>query len=231
MSAVPGLRRRIAGLSAALAACAAAAAPATATVSPTLAESGRTLAVEQFAIAMNPAGDRSALVYGGAVAGTRRRALRLRARVGHGRSFTASSLLESMRRGTGSRAQISITDVTVAVGRDGTAVAAWVASTFRRDYGHPRRRLRIASATPRGRFGRARTLLVASGRSLEIDALVVGRGGLAVLALQRDDAVEMLVGRARGRFGARQPIGTSAIFAAPPTLALAPGGAVVAAWS
>jgi len=224
------LARATAGLCTALALAAAVATSAAATVSPTLAESGSTLAVEQFGIAMSTEGERSALAYAGVVTGSRRREMKLRARVGRGRTFGASRLLESLRRASGTRAQISITDLKVAVSPDGRAVAAWIATTFSSDFSHARRRLRVAAAAPRGQFGAARTVLT-TARPLDIDALVAGRGGLIVLALQRSDAVEVLVLRDGGRFRAPQRIGTSTIFAAPPTLALASRGLVVAAWS
>lgn len=203
---------------------------APAAVSPTLVESSSRLGIESFAVAISPAGERSALAYAGAVRGSRRSKLKLRAKLGRGRRFTAGQQLEHLRRGTGDRADVRIDDVKVAVSPDGVAVAAWIVKTARRDFSRSVTRVRIATAQPGGRFGRPRTPLRTTAPSLSLNALVAGRDGLVVLSLLRDDAVEVLVGRG-GRFGARQRIGTSTLYVTPPTLALAPTGAVIAAWS
>jgi hypothetical protein len=66
---------------------------------------------------------------------------------------------------------------------------------------------------------------------LELDGLVAGRGGLAVLALRRGERVEVAVRRAGGHFGARQRIGSSSSYRALPTLVPAEGGTVIASAS
>ena len=102
--------------------------------------------------------------------------------------------------------------------------------TASRDFGHQRYRLRIARAASGERFGRPRTALTAT-RPFELSDLVAGRDGLAVVALQRDQRAQFLVGRRGGRLTAPQDLGPSTIYVAPPSLALATGGAVLAAWS
>ena len=192
--------------------------------------SGIELDATRFAIALNPSGDRSALVYGGPVPGSRSGRTMLVAQLGEGRRFSSSQRLEDLRRGTGARAEVRLNAVRISVAPDGDAVAAWVVMTASRDFGHQRYRLRLARAAAGERFGRARTALTAA-RPFELSGLVAGRDGLAVVALSRDQRAQFLVGRHRGRLAAPQDLGASTTYVAPPSLALAAGGAVLAAWS
>ncbi len=125
-----------------------------------------------------------------------------------------------------------------AVGPDGTAVAAWIARG--REAG--RDQLRVAIA-PRGRrFGRPRTLSRIRLRpghvpQIQVAGVVAGSRGRAVVAWAlrpRDATVGSLraaVRPARGSFGRSQRLGSySIVFNTRPLLAMAPSGAVVAAW-
>ena len=87
--------------------------------------SGIELDATRFAVALNPSGDRSALVYGGPVPGSRSGRTMLYAQLGQGRRFSSSQRLEDLRRGTGARAEVRLNAVRISVAPDGGAVAAW----------------------------------------------------------------------------------------------------------
>ena len=204
---------------------------APAAISPPLVESGPELDVETFAVAMSPAGERSALLYEGRVrASPRQERTLLRVRLGRGRTLAASQKLEDLRPGTGIRRNVRIDDVKLAVAPEGTAVAAWVATNASKDFGRSEYRLRVATARAGHRFGRPQTALLLA-QSFSLEGLVAGRDGLTVLGLLRGHKVEVAVRRGAGRFSRRQAIGSSRSYVAPPTFALAPSGAVVAAWT
>ncbi len=207
-----------------------AASTARAAVSAPVWMSGIELDATRFALAMNPSGDRSALLYGGTVTGSRSGRTMLYAKLGHGRSFSSGQRLEDLRRGTGARAQVRLNAVRISVAPDGGAVAAWVVLTGTRSFDDQRYRLRIARARAGERFGRSLTALSAT-QPLELSDVVAGRDGLAVVALQRGQRAQVLVGRRGGRLTAPQDLGPSTTYVAPPSLALATGGTVIAAWS
>jgi hypothetical protein len=179
---------------------------------------------------MNPSGERSALAYGGPVVGSRSGRTLLVGQLGHGRRFSSSRRLEDLRPGTGNRAQMRLSAVEVAVAPDGGAVAVWSAMAAGPRFEHPRYRLRVAHATTSGGFERSRTLLSAS-RPFEITGLVAARGGLAVVALRRDERMQVVLTRRRSRRPIVQDLGPSTVYVAPASLALAPRGGVLAAWS
>ena len=182
------------------------------------------------AVAMNPVGERSALVYAGPIVRSSVGRVVLVARLGRGRRFSHVQRLENRRRGTGNRARVEFSDVRVSVAPDGGAVAVWLLRTATRTYAHPLYRLRVARALPGHRFGRPRTALRTT-RPYDVSGLVAGRGGLAVVALRRDERAQVLVGR-RGRpLGRPRDLGASIVYAAPPSLALSSRGIVLAAWS
>ena len=182
---------------------------------------------------MNPSGERSAVAFEGLVRGSRGRRTQLFARLGRGRSFGRRQQLDDVRSGPGVRAQGTISDVRVAVSPEGVAVVGWIVTTVATRNGSVRRQARIAIAQAGERFGRPRTLLrPAPDSTLYLAGLVAGARGLVVLCLERGNRVEVLVRRAGGdRFAAPQRIGTATSFDAPPTLALAPDGKVLAAWT
>ncbi|HVF79093.1 MAG TPA: hypothetical protein VNA28_12420 [Solirubrobacteraceae bacterium] len=209
----------------------AAAAQGAVSTSTTASVSG--LSVEHFAIAMNPSGERSAVAFEGLVPGSRGRRTRLFARLGRGRRFGINQELDDVRSGPGIRAQGSISDVRVAVSPEGVAVAGWIVTTVAKRDGPVRRQVRVATAPAGKRFGRPLTVLAGSLNStLYLAGLVVGDRGLTVLCLERGNRVEILVRRRVGaRFAPRQRIGGDTPFEAPPTLALAPDGKILAAWT
>lgn len=201
-----------------------------ATVSAPRIATASALDVEGFAIAMNPSGDRSAVVAEGVVRGTRGRRTQLVARFGRVRSLARGRTLENLRPGSGAGASVGISAPQVAVAPDGGAVAGWIVTTVTRRDGQPSYRLRVATAPDGRSFGRPRTLLTSARSQLELTAIVAGRGGLAVLGWRRGNRVEVAV-RRNGRFARPQRLSASSAYGVPPSLASAPGGAVVAAWS
>jgi len=204
------------------------AAPAAVSVPTSVSGSG--LDVAQFAVAMDPSGDRSALAYAGTVSRSRSGRVMLFARLGHGRRFRSSQRLDDLRRDTGVRAPVLLSAVKVSVAADGSAVAVWVVIATRRHYGRWRYRLRVARAPAGRRFERPRTLL-STPRHFELTGLVAGRNGLAVVGLHRDERVQVIVARPGAPRAAPQDLGSSRVYVAPPSLALGPGGGVLAAWS
>ncbi|CAN5160172.1 hypothetical protein BH20ACT16_BH20ACT16_02390 [soil metagenome] len=206
---------------------------APAAVSPSTTVSFGGLAVEHFGIAMNPSGERSAVAFEGLVRGSRGRRTQLFARLGRGRSFGRRQQLDDVRSGPGVRAQGTISDVRVAVSPEGVAVAGWIVTTVAKRDGPVRRQVRIATAPAGKRFGRPQTVLVGSTNgTLYLAGLVVGDRGLTALCLERGNRVEVLVRRRVGaRFAPRQQIGGDTPFEAPPSLALAPDGKILAAWT
>jgi hypothetical protein len=204
--------------------------PARGAISSPIPASGIELDATSFAVAMSPSSDRSALAYAGPVVRSRTGRALVFALLGHGRSFSKSRLLEDLRRGSGARAELRLSAVNVSVAPDGAAVAAWVVTTATRRFEHVTYRLRVARAAPGARFGRPRTALT-TRRPFELGGLVAGREGLAVLALHRDERVQVLVGRRGGRLSAPQDLGASTVYVAAPSLALASSGIVLAAWS
>jgi hypothetical protein len=203
---------------------------APAAVSPPTWVSGIELDAAEFAVAMNPSGDRSALAYAGPVSRSRAGRTMLFAQLGHGRRFSSSQRLEDLRRGAGLRAQVRLSAVKVSVAGDGSAVAVWVVMTATRRFEHFRYRLRVARAPTGKRFERPRTALSAT-RPFELTGLVAGRDGLAVVGLRRDERMQVVVARQGAAIAAPQDLGPSTVYAAPPSLAVAPGGSVLAAWS
>jgi len=226
-------RCTVALLAATVLAGSAAAPTASAAVTPPRTVSGAGLSVQHFALAMNPSGERSAVAYEGLVRGSRGRRTQLFARVGRSRSLGPRQELDELRSGPGVRAQGAISDVRIAVAPDGAVVVAWVVTTVERRNGPVQRSVRYAGAPANGRFGRAQTALQPPRNStVGLAGLVTGRGGLAVVLLERGNRVEVLVRRgARARFAKPQRIGGGTAFEAPPSLALSPGGVVVAAWT
>lgn len=220
-------------LSVALAGGCAGATAAKGAVSPSTTASVAGLSVEHFGIAMNPSGVRSAVAFEGLIRGSRGRRTQLFARLGRGRSFASNQELDDLRSGPGIRAQGTISDVRVAVSPEGAAVVGWIVTTVAKRDGPVRRQVRVATAPTGTRFGRPQTVLVGSPNStLYLAGLVAGDRGLTVLCLERGNRVEVLVRRRAGaRFAARQQIGGATPFEAPPTLALAPDGKVLAAWT
>lgn len=156
------------------------------------------------------------------------------ARLGLGRNLGPLRRLEDRRSDAGRR-RVTIFSSRVAVSSDNMAVAAWVARG--REAG--RDQLRVAIA-PRGRgFRPARTLARVRGRNgyvpeIKVTGLVASPHGRVVVAwsLDRPGSPSMHAAvRTRGRFGTPQRLGTIGFASsAPPSLALAPSGAVVAAW-
>lgn len=203
---------------------------APAAVSDPIWVSGIELDATQFAVAMNRSGDRSLLAYAAPVANSRGARTMLFAQLGHGRRFSSSQRLENLRRGKGLRAQVLLSAVKVSVAGDGSAVAAWIVTTASRRFERARYRVRIARAAAGKRFERPRTALSVT-RPFELTGLVAGRDGLAVVALRRDERAQVVVWRHRERFAAPQDLGSSTVYVAAPSLALAPGGGVLAAWS
>ena len=191
--------------------------------------SGSELDVAQFAVAMDPSGDRSALAYAGTVPRSRGGRVMLVAQLGHGRRFWSSQRLDTLRRDTGVRAPVLLSAVKVSVAGDGSAVAVWVIMATRRS-GHARYRLRVARAPAGLRFERPRTLL-STRRHVELTGLVAERDGLAVVALRRDERVQVIVARPGAARPAPQDLGSSTVYVAPPSLVPIRGGGVLAAWS
>jgi hypothetical protein len=128
-------------------------------------------------------------------------------------------VVDGRRIGPAQRLAGNAFDPQVAVGRDGTAVAAWV------DHG----RLRVALAAPGRRFGRARTLV--RGVQLLLGGVGVTPAGRAVVAWRQGNVPTALIRaavRPPGRpFGRPRTLGDSQY---PPALAVAPAGTVIASW-
>jgi hypothetical protein len=245
---MPTLHRtgRARGGSAARAACAALVVAAVATpahadsLSPGRAVTPLGAVVCGYSMATSPAGGRVALLYR---AGTQCSGERdpLFARLGRGRSLGPPLVLEDRVSHSGAKG-ISIFGVArVAVGANGSAVAAWVA----RGRAAGRDDLRVAIAPPGRRFGRARTLSRAGFRQgftprIELLGVIVGADGRVVVSwtLRPSDrsptaSLRAAVRMPGGRFGAPQSLGPfSVVFSSRATaaLALAPSGTVVAAW-
>lgn len=166
--------------------------------------------VNQSAVAVG--GARMAVLMAAAPA-TRERPHSLQARVG-----TATRLGPLQRLAGG-----GIESLQVAVGGDGTAVAAWTARLP-----GPKRVLRAAVAAPGHRFGRAQTL--SQARALALGGLGVSAIGRAVVAWSLDTSgrpMQVAVARARGRFGRAQTLGHCQDW---PAVTVAPNGTVVVAW-
>ena len=191
--------------------------------------------IDGFDLATSPAGGRVALLYGADAGGGGDQHL-LFARLGEGRNLGPARRLEDRRSASGTR-RVTTFGGKVAVGADGSAVAAWIA----RDREAGRDQLRVAIA-PRGRgFGPARTLVRARGRSgyvpyIAVGGVVAGTRGRAVVAWSLGEpgkTVMQVAVRTRGRgFGAPQSLGpVGPASATPPALVLAPSGAVAAAWT
>jgi hypothetical protein len=127
---------------------------------------------------------------------------------------------ESGRLGRLRRLGGSVFGPRVAVGPDGTAVAAWVAHEV----------LRVAVAPPGRPFGRVQTV-VRTRASLLLGGVGVTASGRAVVAWRRGNAGAWVVQaavRAPGRaFGGVRTLGDSQY---PPALAVSPSGMVLVAW-
>ncbi|MGZ4271626.1 MAG: hypothetical protein ACXVSX_20765 [Solirubrobacteraceae bacterium] len=116
-----------------------------------------------------------------------------------------------------------IESLQVAVGGDGTAVAAWTARP-----GGSRTVLRAAVAAPGHRFGRAQTL--SQARELVLGGVGVSATGRAVVAWSSETSgrpMRVAVARAAGRFGRAQTLGHCQDW---PAVTVAPNGTVVVAW-
>ena len=197
-----------------------------ATVSGSKVVSGSGFGVQDFALAMNPAGERSAVTLVGP-RGTRVQAL---TRLGSGDSLRSGLRLDDLRARNGSGGYVQISDPVTAVAPDGAAIAAWIVTSVERRDARPSYRLRVSTASSSGSFGRARTLLSSSSSQLSLTGAVAGRRGRAVLSWLRGSRVEVAV-RSGSRFGSPQVIGSSSDFDGPPQLAMSAGGTAVAAWS
>jgi len=218
--------RVVAALTLAVAAGGCAAASAQAGVSPSRVVSGAGFGVEDFSIAMNPAGARYAVAFVGA-RGTRVQVL---TRLGRGDRLQAVRRLENLRERSGRGGFVRISDPMTAVARDGDAIAAWIVTTVARRDAQPSYRLRVSTTSSNGSFRRPSTLVSSRSSQLALTGVVAGRRGRAVVSWLRGNRVEVFVRRA-SRFGARQVIGSSRDFDGPPELAMSPSGAAVAAWT
>ncbi|QEC49529.1 hypothetical protein FSW04_19445 [Baekduia soli] len=204
-------RRGLLAASALLVAAAVAAAPAEAGVSTPKVVSPRGLVVQESAVGAG--GGRVAVLMGGLAATVRGSAGSVQARIG-----PASRLGHPQRLGTGG------TGLRVAVGADGTAVAAWI--THAR--GGPAV-LQVAVARAGHGFGRAQAISRAG--SLALGGVGVTPSGRAAVTWRRGVSgtpVLLAVAAPGGAFGAPQPLGTSRQYA--PALAVGPDGTIVVAW-
>ncbi len=102
----------------------------------------------------------------------------------------------------------------VAVGADGTAVAAWIANS----------ELRVAVARPGHNFARAQTL----GRVRALGGVAVTSSGRAVVAWRLGTAAQVAVAAPGRPFGAPRTLGTTRLSA--PAVTAAPSGTIVVAW-
>ena len=211
---------------AAIVACTAPAA-APAAISPQRAVSGSELDLSDFSIAINPAGARSAVVLTGA-RGSRTQVL---TRLGRGRSFGPSQRLDDAAHASRQRRLRAVNAPKVSVAPDGGAVAAWLITTVPRPDAQPSYRVRVAIAPDGARFGRAHTLVSATTGRVELTGLIAGRRGLAVVSWRRGERTLAAVRRGSKGFGSHQAIAGGTDYGSPVTLALSPGGAVVAGWS
>jgi len=202
-------------------------ATAPAAISPQRVVSASDLDLSGFALAMNPSGARSAVVQ----TGTRGSRTQLLTRLGRGRSFGSSQRLDDVRSRPGNGGFVLITSPRVSVAPDGGAVAAWLITTVARRDAQPSYRVRVAIAPDGERFGRARTLLSSSRSRVELTGLIAGRRGLAVVSWRRGPWTLVAVRRGSKGFGAHQRVAGSTDYGSPVTLALSPGGSVVAGWS
>jgi len=204
----------------------AAAAPAQATVSPSSLVSAADFRVDDFSIAMNPAGERSAVT----LVGERGTRLQVLARLGRGDSLRPGRRLEDLRARSGSGGYARFSDPVTAVAPDGAAIAAWIVTTVASRDGQPSYRLRVSTASPNGSFGSPRTLMSSRSSQLTLTGAVAHRGRRAVLSWLRGNRVEVAV-RSGSRFGTPRTIGSSRDYDGPPQLAISAGGTAVAAWS
>jgi hypothetical protein len=200
----------------------------------------RGVVVCDSSVATSPAGGRVALLYH---AGPQCSSApdRLFARLGRGRDLGPPLVLEDRVSRSGAKQVRIFGAARVAVGTDGSAVAAWVAR------GREARRddLRVAIAPPGRRFAAAQTLSRASFRQgfaprIELIGVIAGPDGRAVVSwtLRPGDrsstaSLRAAVRMPGGRFGAPQSLGPfSIVFSSrsAAALALAPSGTIVAAW-
>jgi hypothetical protein len=187
------------------------AAPAQARVSAPQPVSPRGLLVQQSAVAA--AGGRIAVLMAGDLPAARPRDFPLLARLG---DVTGLGRLQRLAG--------DVSGPRVAVGADGTAVAAWTA--------HPRRAttvLRVAIARPGHNFGQVQTL--SQARSVKLGGVGVTATGRAVITWRPGTSgtpVQVAVAAPGHRFGAAQTLGVSRSYA--PALTVAPSGTVVVAW-
>lgn len=111
----------------------------------------------------------------------------------------------------------------LAVGADGTAVAAWTEGTRSGS-----RVLKAAIARPNARFGTVRT--VAPAGRVTLGDVAVTAQGRAVISLRTGDPsgpMSIAIAPPGGRFGSPQPLGDAQGL---PVLAAAPDGTVIASW-
>ncbi len=175
-----------------------------------------------FAGGVGAGGGRVAVIMSGSEGSGSSRLSVVRARLG-----TRTRLSENQRLGT----SFSLSPQ-VAVGADGTAVAAWPEQVSRN-----RTRLRVAIARPGQRFGPARSLITTSPGSaptLRLGGVAVTPAGGAVVAWQTaigdpsDDPVQVAIAAPGAGFGAPVTLGLSMYY--PPSLAALPNGRVALAW-
>ena len=207
----PVRRRGLLAAAALLAATAVAAAPAQAGVSAPRVVSPRGLAVQESAVGAG--GGRIVVLMGGLSATAHGSTGSVLARIG-----PASHLGPAQRLGAGG------TGLRLAVGADGTAVAAWI--THAR--GGPAV-LRVAVARPGHAFGRAQAISRAG--SLTLGGVGVTPSGRAAVTWRRGvgGTPVLLAVAARGRaFSAPRALGTSRQYA--PALTVGPDGTIVVAW-
>lgn len=177
--------------------------------------------VTDFAVAGNASGSRSAVLYAGLEryrSSRRHGPGRIAARLGRGSRLGRTQLLD--------RARGSTAPARLAVGPDGTAVAAWQRLTP-----GGRQLIRAAIAPPRRSFGRPQTL-VATRSTAALGDVVVGLRGRAVVTWSsqlRGGRVARAALRPPGRrFAIEQTLGATT---SPPALAVTRSGLIAAAWA
>ncbi|HUR83759.1 MAG TPA: hypothetical protein VMY78_00305 [Solirubrobacteraceae bacterium] len=187
-------------------------------------------------LATSPAGGRTALLYE-AGTGCGGEPTRLFARLGRGRNLGPALELEN-RVVPPHNVRVTTFGAQAAVAPDGGAVAAWVSRGREAGRDH----LRVAIAPPGRRFGRPQTLSRVRFQAghvpqIAVAGIVAGSRGRAVVTWSlrpRDSGVGSLraaVRPPRGGFGRSQRLGAySLVFDSHPSLAMAPSGAVLAAW-
>lgn len=171
------------------------------------------LSVQQAASAA--AGNRGAvLMVGHRGSASRPGAFALYARLGRGTHLGPSQRLDTH----------SAFAPQVAVGSDGTVVAAWTGESRGSDGA-----VRFAIAEPGKPFGRAQTLS-GSGRAALGDVAVSATGRALIVTRTRtaDPTVGVFIRAPRHRFGAPQSLGTSRYYL--PAAAAAPDGTFVVSW-